>query len=72
MTTRGASELKLHQHWQAMGALEAVAGMLMFGINTAYMLMSCCSIGQTYRPSGSARKTARTPDLVDGCELLAL
>jgi hypothetical protein len=37
MTTRGASGLTLHQHWQEMGALEAVAGMLMFGISTAYM-----------------------------------
>jgi len=37
MTTRGASGLGLHQHWQFMGALEAVAGMLMFGISTAYV-----------------------------------
>jgi hypothetical protein len=35
MTTRGASGLILHQHWQEMAALEAVAGMLMFGISTA-------------------------------------
>ncbi|MGA8414539.1 MAG: hypothetical protein WB756_22525, partial [Xanthobacteraceae bacterium] len=35
--TRGASGLVLHQHWQLMGALEAVAGMLMFGISTAYV-----------------------------------
>jgi hypothetical protein len=37
MTTRGASGLVLHQHWQFMGAMEAVAGMLMFGISTAYV-----------------------------------
>ena len=37
MTTRGASGLTPHQHWQVMGALEAIAGMLMFGISTAYM-----------------------------------
>jgi hypothetical protein len=37
MTTRGASGLALHQHWQVMGALEAVAGMLMFGVSTAYV-----------------------------------
>ena len=37
MTTRGATGLELHQYWQLMGALEAVAGMLMFGISTAYM-----------------------------------
>jgi hypothetical protein len=38
MTTRGASGLTLHQHWQEMGALEAVAGMLMFGISTLHVL----------------------------------
>jgi hypothetical protein len=37
MTTRGASGLVLHQHWQFLGAMEAVAGMLMFGISTAYV-----------------------------------
>ena len=37
MTTRGASGLKLQQHWQMMGALEAAGGMLLFGISTAYI-----------------------------------
>jgi hypothetical protein len=37
MTTRGASGLMLEQHWQMMGALEAVDGMLLFGISTAYI-----------------------------------
>jgi hypothetical protein len=37
MSTRGASGLVLRQHWQIMGALEVVAGMLMFGISTAYI-----------------------------------
>ena len=37
MTTRGASGLVLHPHWQFMGAMEAVAGMLMFGISTVYV-----------------------------------
>ena len=38
MTTRGASGLVLHQHWQFMGAMEAmeaVAGMLMFARSTS-------------------------------------
>src|SRR5262249_39291628 len=39
MTTRGASGLTLHQHWQEMGAWEAVAGVLMFGVSTAYMFV---------------------------------
>ena len=37
MTTRGASGLMLQQHWRMMGALEAAAGMLLFGISTAYI-----------------------------------
>jgi len=37
MTTRGASGLMLEPHWQIMGALEAVNGMLLFGISTAYI-----------------------------------
>jgi hypothetical protein len=37
MTTRGASGLTLPPHWQMMGALEAVDGMLLFGISTAFV-----------------------------------
>jgi hypothetical protein len=37
MATRGASGIVLHQHWEFMGALEAFAGMLTFGISTAYV-----------------------------------
>ena len=34
MTTRGASGLVLHAHWQMMGTLEAANGTLLFGIGT--------------------------------------
>ena len=37
MTTRGASGLTLPSQWQMMGALEAVDGMLLFGVSTAYI-----------------------------------
>jgi hypothetical protein len=37
MATRGASGIMLQQHWQMMGALEAVNGMLLFGISTAFI-----------------------------------
>jgi len=37
MSTRGASGLTLPRHWQMMGALEAVDGMLLFGVSTAYI-----------------------------------
>jgi hypothetical protein len=37
ISTRGASGLVLERHWRMMGALEAVDGMLLFGISTAYI-----------------------------------
>jgi hypothetical protein len=37
MSTRGASGLTLERHWQLMGALEAMDGMLLFGISTAFI-----------------------------------
>ena len=46
ITTRGASALVLHQHWRMMGALEAAAGMLLFGISTAYIF----AVMQAYWP----------------------
>jgi hypothetical protein len=52
MTTRGASGLVLHQHWQELGALEAVAGMLMFGISTAYIF----TVMQLYWPALQASR----------------
>ncbi|MFL5254529.1 MAG: hypothetical protein ACJ8AI_16850 [Rhodopila sp.] len=37
ITTRGASGLELQPHWKMMGALEAVNGVLLFGISTAFL-----------------------------------
>jgi hypothetical protein len=37
MSARGASGLVLEQHWRMMGALEAMDGMLLFGISTAFI-----------------------------------
>ncbi|MBS0560790.1 MAG: hypothetical protein JSR21_12115 [Proteobacteria bacterium] len=37
MATRGASGLKLASEWQLLGALEASAGMLAYGVSTAYI-----------------------------------
>jgi hypothetical protein len=37
MSTRGASGLTLQRRWAMMGALEAVDGMLLFGVSTAYI-----------------------------------
>jgi len=37
MSTRGASGLTLQPRWRMMGALEAVGGMLVFGVSAAYI-----------------------------------
>lgn len=37
MTTRGASGLLLAPDWRMMGALESAAGILLFGISTAFL-----------------------------------
>ena len=44
MSTRGASGLTLQRPWEIMGALEAVDGMLLFGVSTAYLF----SVMQVY------------------------
>ena len=46
ISTRGASGLVLEHHWKLMGALEAVDGMLLFGISTAYIF----TVMQSYWP----------------------
>jgi hypothetical protein len=38
MTTRGASGLVLTHNWLLMGAVEAMSGMLLFGISTALLI----------------------------------
>jgi hypothetical protein len=46
ISTRGASGLVLERHWLMMGALEAMDGMLLFGISTAYIF----AVMQDYWP----------------------
>jgi len=52
MTSGGASGLVLHQHWQVIGALEAVAGVLLLWISTAHILLLSRFIGRA-GPSAS-------------------
>ena len=42
ITTRGTPGLALPTRWQVMGALEAINGMLLFGISTAFRFSRCC------------------------------
>ena len=37
MTAYGHAELYLAKHWQLMGALEALNGLLLFGLTTAFL-----------------------------------
>ena len=46
ISTRGASGLMLERRWRMMGALEAMDGMLLFGISTAYIF----AVLQVYWP----------------------
>jgi len=39
MSTRGGSGLTLERHWQLIGALEAMDGMLLFGISTVFIFV---------------------------------
>ena len=55
MSTRGASGLTLQRPWQMMGELEAVNGMLLFGVSTAYLF----SVMQVYWSMLTAHVTPR-------------
>jgi hypothetical protein len=55
MTSYGHAELYLEKHWQMMGALEALNGMMLFGLATAGLF----SVLQNYAPWGIRRSTAR-------------
>ena len=51
MTTYGHATLYLAAHWQLMGALEALDGMLLFGLTTAFLF----AMIQSAWPPGSRR-----------------
>ena len=37
MTTYGHADVFLAKHWQLMGAIEALNGMMLFGLSTAFL-----------------------------------
>ena len=49
MTTYGHESVSLAQHWQMMGALEALNGMLLFGLTTAFLFAMIQEVWQTRR-----------------------
>ena len=52
ISTRGASGLIPERHWLMMGAMEAMDGMLLFGISTAYIF----TVMQDYWPLLTRRR----------------
>ena len=46
LTTRGESGLELHRQWRLLGALEAVNGVLAFGLSTAFLFLVTLRIWQ--------------------------
>lgn len=59
MTTRGASGLPLEQHWRMLGAVEAMDGMLLFGISTAYLF----AVMQVYWPMLTTNANRTSSDI---------
>jgi hypothetical protein len=61
ITTYGHENLHLKPHWQLMGALEALDGMLLFGLTTAFlfaMLQRVWPLGSTEPNGGASRPPA--------------
>ena len=49
MTTRGASDLHPEAHWRLLGATEALDGMLLFGISTAFLFYVMARLWRHHR-----------------------
>ena len=49
MTTYGHESISLEQHWQLLGALEALNGMLLFGLTTAFLFAMIQEVWQLHR-----------------------
>jgi hypothetical protein len=56
MTSYGHASLFLETHWQMMGALESLNGMLLFGLTTAFLF----AMIQKVWPLGSTRGTQKS------------
>jgi hypothetical protein len=49
MTTYGHGSASLAQRWQLMGALEALNGMLLFGLTTAFLFAMIQEVWRIHR-----------------------
>jgi hypothetical protein len=70
MTTRGGTEIRLTEHWQLLGALEAANGMLLFGISTAFVfavlqrVMPLLGVAAELPPDPPGNPTSQQKDAV--------
>jgi hypothetical protein len=60
MTTSGADGVSLAARWKLLGGIEAMAGMLLFGLSTAFLF------GILSRLSGARRRARRETRSTDG------
>jgi len=44
MTTYGHTNVHLNSHWELLGAMEALQGMLLFGLTTAFLFSIFCAV----------------------------
>ena len=51
MTTYGHEDLYLSPHWRLMGALEALNGMLLFGLTTAFLYGMIQKVSPIHEPN---------------------
>jgi hypothetical protein len=49
MTTYGGSDVDLQQHWRLMGAIEALNGIILFGLTTAFLFSMIQEVGMVNR-----------------------
>jgi hypothetical protein len=57
MTTYGHENSNLEIHWRLMGALEALNGMLLFGLSTAFLFAVAQRVLPRFADEGSANRT---------------
>jgi hypothetical protein len=58
MTGFGAGNLSLPPHWQMMGVLQSLAGLLLFGLTTAFMFAMFQSVWPSQSPAGGGSMPA--------------
>lgn len=68
MTTYGHSNVDLAAHWRLMGALEALNGMILFGLTTAFLFRIIQTISvskRAHRPRSLRSAASSAPDVAE-------